>query len=142
MIQFSFIFFTTSSLLEQKKPGQPLAKETGCSLELQLCVEASSSPDWPLDAPCAQGKPASTSHFPASPPIPKNQQGGCLLFYRCICSATAVRYPACFSCFFCCDFKLCTSCSSDTLHSSSGFYSQERMNSVWSPLSRSYQPLT
>lgn len=117
---FSLRFFTESL----QPPGTEearVAMTEGSWVFPGVVVEASNSPGWPLDAPCGQGKPASTWHLPASPAIPKNQQGEFLLFYRCICCVTAVRYPACFSCLFCCDFKLCTSCLSETLHSSSGF---------------------
>lgn len=134
---------TTSSLLEQKKPGQQFVKEAGCSLELQLCVEASNSPEWPLDAPCAQGKLASTLHFPASPAIPQKQQGACyftdafaLLQPWGILPVLAVFSAVTSNCALPVHLKLCTALAVSSLSH------RRECNSVWSPLSKSYQPLT
>lgn len=128
----------TSSLLEQKKPGQQLVKESGCSLEFQLSLEASNSPDWPLDALCAQGKPVSTSHFPASPAIPEKQQGACyftdafaLLQLWGILSALAVFSAVNSNCGLPVHLKLCTALAVSRLRN------RRECNSVWSPLSKS-----
>lgn len=61
MLSFSSGSITDNLQPRGKRPGQQFGKEVLHSLPLLFCMEASSSPGWPLDAPFAQGK--TNEHF-------------------------------------------------------------------------------